>query len=99
MLTHIDWGKRWGRVWPGYGCTAGKCLAIARDLLKHEARWRPDAYKLRAVRRAVCEVGPKYVSELVDLLGRPGACAPEILAKLVGTGQMQDQLKRTRRKS
>jgi hypothetical protein len=99
VLTHIDWGKRWSRILPGYGCTAKTCLTLARDLIKHKARWRPDACNLRAARRAVCEVGPEYVSELVDLLGYPGACAPETLARLVGTSQMQDQLKRTRRKA
>lgn len=94
VLVHMDWGKKWQSVLPGYGCTARTCLTMTKDLLRHKARWGPDATDLRAARRAVCQVGPEYVSELVDLLGRPGVCAPEVLAKLVGTDQVQDQLKR-----
>lgn len=94
VLVHIDWGKRWQRVLPAHACTARACLGIARDLIRHKARWTPDACDLRATRRAVCEVGPEYVSDLVGLLGRPGACSPADLQKLVGSPKMQDQLKR-----
>jgi hypothetical protein len=94
VLIHMDWGKRWQRLLPGHSCTARTCLTMARDLIRHKARWRPDACNLCAVRRAACEVGPEYVSELVDLLGRPSASSPADLQKLVGSPQMQDQLKR-----
>ena len=98
VIIHMDWGKRWRSVLPGYGDTARTCLNITKDLLRHRARWRPDATHLRAARRSACEVGPECVSDLVDLLGRPGSCAPEVLAKLVGTDKMQDQLKRAGRR-
>ena len=87
-------GKRWQRLLPGHGCTARTCLSMGRDLIRHKARWRLDACTLRAARKAACEVGPEYVAELVDLLGRPDVCSLIDLQKLVGSPQMQDQLKR-----
>ena len=97
VLRHIDWGKRWEHLLPAYRDTAAKCLAMTKDLIRHKARWTPDAHDLRATRRAACEIGPDCVAELVDILGRPGVCSPTILQNLVGSTQMQDLLKRAGR--
>lgn len=94
ILIHIDWGKRMQRIMPPYDDTADKCLKIAKDLIKHKARWTPDACRLRATRRAVCQVGPQYASDLVSLLRRRNACSDAVLEKFVGSSLMQDLLKR-----
>lgn len=94
ILIHIDWGKRMQSIMPSHEDTADKCLRIAKDLIRHRARWAPDACSLRATRRAVCQVGPQYASDLVNLLRRRNACSDAVLGKFVGSPQIQDLLKR-----
>jgi hypothetical protein len=92
VFFHMDWEKH---NLPSFMNCSERCLKIAKDLIRHHARWTPDEHNIRATRRAACDVGPKCVSALVDLLGKPGVCSPEVMAKLVGTDQMQDMLKRS----
>lgn len=90
ILFQIDWGKR---CLYKHSSTADNCLKIAKDLIQHRAKWTPDAHNLRGARRAVCQVEPKYASQLVGLLKRPRVCDPEILAKFTGAAKMQEMLK------
>lgn len=89
-----DWGIDGSIFLPAYEDTAEKFLRMAKDLIRHKARWTPDAYDIRGTRRAVCQISPQCVSDLVGLLGRPGVCSPAVLQKLVGSPAMQDLLKR-----
>lgn len=93
-ITHIDWGKKMQRIWPGHEDTDSECLTIVKDLIRHKARWTPDDSELRAARRAVCEVGPDQVSQLITLLAKPRVCSPDVLQTLVGSPKMQEILKR-----
>jgi len=93
ILMHMDWGLRFKRILPSYSCTASDCLRIAKALIRHRAKWTPEPHELRAARRAICQVEPRYASELVELLKRPGVCDPEILAKFAGTARMRELLK------
>lgn len=97
VLIRIDWGKRVEQVLPAYRDTPEKCMRMAKDLIRHKARWTPDAHGIRAVQRAVCQIGPQCVLDFVRLLGMPGVCSPAVLRKLVGSPTMQDLLKRAGR--
>lgn len=94
VLVLLDWGKRMHYLIPSCTDTADKCLKIAKDLIRHKARWAPDAFSLRRTRKAACEIDPERVSQLVGLLARPGVCSSAMLQKLVGHPKMQDLLKR-----
>jgi hypothetical protein len=94
VLLRIDWGKQMQRFSPSFSDTASKCLSMARKLIRHKARWTPDAYVLRATRRAACEASPEQMTELVGQLGRPGVCDPEILRRFVDNPKIQELLKK-----
>lgn len=73
VLIRIDWGKRVEHVLPSYRDTPEKCLRMAKDLIRHKARWTPDETDLRGARRAVCQIGPQCVSDFVVSSGKAGS--------------------------
>ena len=76
-----------------YENCAEMCLVIARALIRHGAKWKPDDHELRRARRAM-RLEPKFVGKFVKTLGQPGVTEPAIMEKLVGSRLMKEALNR-----